>query len=336
MEFGSNGSVKTKVILQLSGLGLLMLVAMVAGLFVGSTNYSVWDTLSIIFGGKGSTDQQIFLNIRLPRILYAAAVGGGLSVSGAILQALLKNPLAEPYILGISSGAGFGAILALALGLGLVFMQAFSFLGAMTVLFVVFIIGKRFGEMDSNVMLLSGVMVGAFFSSAILVLMISLQDSLRTAVFWMMGNLSLAHPGALYFILPGVILITIYLTLISNQLNALALGNDTAKSLGVNVNFIINTSYILTGLLISGLVASSGIIGFVGLLIPHLCRLLFGADNRVIVPASFFTGAIYLTLCDAIARTIAAPTEVPIGAVTAFIGAPIFIYLLRKRFNIIK
>ena len=113
MELSNSGSLKTKVILQLSGLGLLMVAAMVAGMFVGSTNYSVWDTLSIIFGGKGSTDRQIFLDIRLPRVLYAAAVGGGLSVSGAILQALLKNPLAEPYILGISSGAGFGAILAL-------------------------------------------------------------------------------------------------------------------------------------------------------------------------------------------------------------------------------
>lgn len=333
----SSYSLKARVIFQLTILFLLMVLAMIAGLFVGSADVPISEGLSVLFGGAGSeAARQIILEIRLPRVLYAAIVGGGLSVSGAILQALLKNPLAEPYILGISSGAGFGAILSLSLGLGLVFMQAFSFLGAMAVLFAVFFIGKRFGALDSNVMLLSGVMVGAFFSSAILVLMITLQDSLRTAVFWMMGNLSLAQPGMLYFIIPVVLIITLYLTLISNKLNALALGADTAKSLGVNVPLVVNSSYILTGLMISALVSASGIIGFVGLLIPHLCRLIFGADNRIIVPASFFAGAFYLTLADAIARTIAAPTEIPIGAVTAFIGAPIFIYLLRKSFNIIK
>ena len=163
-----------------------------------------------------------------------------------------------------------------------------------------------------------------------------LNDSLRTAVFWLIGNLSLAQKENLKFVLPVTFLVSAILIINSNKYNILSLGNDTAKQLGVNASFLKNVTYILTSIMIGSLVSVSGIIGFVGLLVPHVCRMIFGLDNRIVLPASFFIGAAYLTLADTIARTIASPMELPVGAITAIIRAPIFIYLLRKKFYISK
>ena len=261
-------------------------------------------------------------------------MGGGLSIAGAVFQALLMNPLAEPYILGISSGGTFGAILSFLIGVSFIGTQLFSFAGALSVMILVFILGKRFGELEPNVLLLSGIMVGAFFSAAILLLMGLLNDSLRTAVFWLIGNLSIADKSNIVFVLPITLIVSTLLILQSNKYNVLSLGNDNAKQLGVNTTFLRNSTYILTSIMIGTLVSVSGIIGFVGLLVPHVCRMIFGVDNRIVVPASFFIGAAYLTLADTIARSIIAPAELPVGAVTALIGAPVFVYLLRKRFKV--
>jgi iron complex transport system permease protein len=177
-------------------------------------------------------------------------------------------------------------------------------------------------------------MVGAFFSAAILLMMGLLNDSLRTAVFWLIGNLSIADKSNVVFVLPITIVVSVVLILQSNKYNILSLGNENAKQLGINTTFLRNSTYILTSLMIGTLVSVSGIIGFVGLLVPHVCRMIFGVDNRIVVPASFFIGSAYLTLADTIARSIIAPAELPVGAVTALIGAPVFVYLLRKRFKV--
>jgi len=260
-------------------------------------------------------------------------VGGGLSIAGAVFQSLLMNPLAEPYILGISSGGTFGAILSFILGLSFVGTQFLAFAGSLTVMLIVFILGRRFGELEPNVLLLSGIMVGAFFSAAILLMMTLMNDSLRTAIFWLIGNLSLAEKSNLIFVLPITILTTGILILLSNKFNVISLGSDYAKQLGINTKLLRNSSYIITSIMIGTLVSVSGIIGFVGLLIPHICRMIFGNDNRIVFTSSFFIGASYLTIADTIARTIISPAELPVGAITALIGAPVFIYLLKKRLN---
>ncbi|MCX6151627.1 MAG: iron ABC transporter permease [Ignavibacteriales bacterium] len=317
---------------------LLFIVTIIAGtisLLVGSVSISLNDLFHLFFIGE-ATDltKQIVYEVRLPRVLLAIAVGGGLSVCGAVFQAILMNPLAEPYILGISSGAAFGAVLSMVIGAGFIATQVFSFLGAISVIFLVFLFGKRFGELEPNVMLLSGVMIGAFFSAVILVLVTFLNESLRTAVFWLMGHLSIADAKTSYFILPVSIIISFILSLNGQKYNVLSLGSATAQHLGINTSLLRNVTYILSSLLVGVLVSVSGIIGFVGLLIPHICRMIFGVDNRIVIPASFLIGASYLALADSIARVIIAPAEIPVGAITALIGAPIFIYLLRKRFKI--
>ena len=314
---------------------IITCISIIIGLSSGPVKIGIGDLLATLFSNNANqTFSQIIFEIRLPRILYAIAVGGGLSIAGAVFQAILMNPLAEPYILGISSGGTFGAVLSFLIGASFIGTQLFSFTGASIVMILVFLLGKRFGELEPNVLLLTGVMVGAFFSAAILLMMTLLNDSLRTAIFWFMGNLSIADKANLKFVLPITLIVSFILVLNSNKYNLLSLGADSAKQLGVNIKLFRNVTYLLTSLMIGVLVSVSGIIGFVGLLIPHICRMIFGVDNRIVLPASFFLGASYLILCDTLARTIISPSELPVGAVTAIIGAPVFVYLLRKRFNI--
>ena len=314
---------------------IITCISIIIGLSSGPVKIGIGDLLATFFSNNANqTFSQIIFEIRLPRILYAIAVGGGLSIAGAVFQAILMNPLAEPYILGISSGGTFGAVLSFLIGASFIGTQLFSFTGASIVMILVFLLGKRFGELEPNVLLLTGVMVGAFFSAAILLMMTLLNDSLRTAIFWLMGNLSIADKANLKFVLPITLIVSFILVLNSNKYNLLSLGADSAKQLGVNIKLFRNVTYLLTSLMIGVLVSVSGIIGFVGLLIPHICRMIFGVDNRIVLPASFFLGASYLILCDTLARTIISPSELPVGAVTAIIGAPVFVYLLRKRFNI--
>ncbi|MFC2134468.1 FecCD family ABC transporter permease [Bacteroidota bacterium] len=324
-------------LLKLFILFIITAAVSILGLLAGSVDVSISDIFNL-FTSKNfnGTISQIILEIRLPRVLLSIAVGGGLSVAGAVFQAMLMNPLAEPYILGISSGGTFGAILAMLLGIAFIWAQLFAFIGALCVMALVFVLGKRFGELEPNVMLLTGIMVGAFFSAAILMMMTMLGDSLRSAIFWLIGNLSLANPETIYYVLPTTIVISIILSLNGQKYNVLSMGSDNAKHLGVNTVFVKNSTYILASIMVGSIVSVSGIVGFVGLLVPHFCRMIFGVDNRIIVPASFFVGASYLVLADMLARSLISPAELPVGAVTALIGAPIFIYLLRKRFNLIK
>jgi len=327
----------SKLFIYILILSLILLLTILSALSIGSVTISFMDIIkSLISSGSESLYSDIIFKIRLPRIILALAVGGGLSAAGAVFQAILMNPLAEPYILGISSGGTFGAVLAMVLGLSFLGVQAFAFVGALIVIGIVFLIGKRFGELEPNVMLLSGVMVGAFFSAIILLMVNFLNESLRTAIFWLMGNLSLASGENVYYILGISVFISFVLSINSQKYNILSLGDEQAAHLGLDTKVLKTVTYISASLLVGTIVSVSGIIGFVGLIIPHLSRLIFGIDNRIIIPASFFIGSSYLILADTLARYIISPVEIPVGAVTAIIGAPIFIYLLRKRFNLIN
>lgn len=319
--------------------GVTIFILFVATIFIafvsiliGSTAISFYDFREILISQNAEKYLiNIFYEIRLPRILLAIAVGGGLSVAGAAFQALLMNPLAEPYILGISSGGTFGAMIAVLFGLSFFFVQLFSFAASLFIVFLVFLISRRFGVISPNSMILSGVMIGAFFSSMILVLVNYLDSSFRSAVFWLLGSLSMADKYSIYSVLIIVLIFSLFLILFARKMNLISLGDEQAFHLGVNVKKNRAYIYIVASIIVGSIVSVSGIIGFVGLIVPHATRLIFGSDNRKVLPFSFFIGAIFVLISDIIARTIFSPTEIPIGAVTAFVGSPVFIYLLKTR-----
>lgn len=318
--------------LKLSILFILLIIASIVSLQLGSVNISILEIFKLFVNSdNASSAKEIIFNIRIPRLLLAIGVGGGLSVAGAVFQALLMNPLADPYILGVSSGGSFGAVLALLLGLSFFFVQLFSIAAASVVIVLVFLIGHRFGRLEPNTLLLTGVMIGAFFSASILLMLTFLNNTLRTAIFWLVGNLAMADNFSAYYVVIFSILISIILSLFGYKLNLLAMGDEDSSNLGLNTKTVKSIIYLFASVLVGIIVSVSGIIGFIGLLIPHVVRMIFGTDNRIVVPASFLIGAIFLVLTDTIARIIILPSELPVGVVTAIIGAPSFIYLLKKR-----
>ena len=278
-------------------------------------------------------DRLIVIDIRLPRVLLALFVGAGLSVAGAVLQALLRNPLAEPYILGISSGGTMGTILAIALASGISHLvaPAASFAGSALVMVLVYAIAHRRGQLEPYTLLLAGVMVGAFFNALVLLTVAMFNQELRNAFLWLMGNLSGASMEALIIAGPLTFLATIPAFMYARQYNLIATGDETALQLGVDVRALRRKSYAIASVITGAVVSVSGVVGFVGLIIPHIVRMVFGPDHRLLLPASFILGGTFLVLADTLARTIIAPAEIPVGAVTAVIGAPVFIYLLRRR-----
>jgi iron complex transport system permease protein len=311
----------------------LLLVTLVA-LSIGSVPIPFTTVLAAMTGGDqvSPTEQAIIMEIRLPRVFLAIIVGAGLSVAGAVLQALLRNPLAEPYILGISSGGSMGAILAIALltGTAPYIVPIASFAGSSIVLVVVFAVAYRRGQLDPYTLLLSGVMVGAFFNAAILLTIAVFNQELRNAFLWLMGNLSAASMDAVLLVGPLLILGSAGAMMLSRQFNIIATGDDSALQLGVDVRALRRKSYLIASFLTGIVVSVSGVVGFVGLIVPHVCRMVFGPDHRLLLPASFLLGGTFLVLADLLARTVLAPAEIPVGAVTAAIGAPVFIYLLRR------
>jgi iron complex transport system permease protein len=275
----------------------------------------------------------IIFDLRLPRILLGVLVGGALSVSGASFQAMLRNPLADPFILGVSSGAAVGSALAtlLAPRLALI-MPLGAFLGALATIAAVYFLGRREGQLDSTTLLLGGIISASFLSAIVMFLTTTLAGrDLRGIVFWLMGDLSTPiQPGLEWILAVGLLagIGAIYTT--APDLNLLLTGEREAIHLGVDVTRVRLVVYVSASLLTALAVSASGTIGYVGLLVPHAVRLLFGADYRLLIPASALCGAIAIVLADTLARTVAAPTELPVGAMTAMAGAPVFIYLLRR------
>ena len=280
-------------------------------------------------------DQAILLNLRLPRALSSFFVGGGLALSGAIFQGLFRNPLADSYLLGISSGASLGAAAALVLGFTsplamFTGVSFFSFFGSLSALSLVFYFGSRDGHFSVFRLLLSGLGVGLFFSSLVAVLMIMAGEELRALIFFFMGGFSSSSWDAALVALglvPVSVLIACYY---SRELNVLLLGEETAQSSGVNTKFVQATYAILAAFLTSVSVSVAGLVGFVGLIVPHMVRMIFGADHRILFPFVFFVGGTFLVLCDTIAKVIIAPSELPVGVVTSLCGVPFFLYLLKK------
>jgi len=279
--------------------------------------------------------RDIVLQLRLPRILLGVLVGGGLALAGATFQALLRNPLAEPYILGISGGASVGAVTVLALGwagLGSWSLPLAAFAGALLAIVLVFRVATATGQaMDVRVLLLAGVVVAAFFSACVaFILSVSSARTVQSVVLWIMGSLANASwqsvlLAAVYTVPAAVVLIAL-----ARPLNLMAIGEETAHYLGADVEGVKRTALVIAALITAAGVAVAGVIGFVGLVVPHAIRLLIGSDHRALLPLSFLGGAAFLTLADLIARLALAPTEIPIGVITAFVGVPIFLVLLRR------
>ncbi len=320
-------------------LGVLFVVVVIS-LRMGAYPIGVTDIVMTLFKGAiGRTGEipsefsLVVFGLRLPRIALGILVGAALSTAGAGFQALLRNPLADPYVLGVSSGAALGAIVSLIV---LPFtpgaVQVAAFAGAAATITAVYFLGRRGRQLDSATLLLAGIVTASFLSAVIMFLMTILSSrDLRGMAFWLMGDLSSA---------PAVDLRWLYLVLViaagsiyttSSDLNLILTGEQEARHLGVNVKRVKLVVYVGASLLTGLAVSVSGAIGYVGLLVPHVMRMLFGTDYRLLIPASAIGGAIIVVAADLLARTIVAPTELPVGAMTAIAGAPVFIYLMRRR-----
>ncbi len=312
-----------------------MLLALVLGIRFGSVHLSTRAVIEALLGNGPEANRSILLEFRMPRVFLGILVGGGLAMAGAVFQALLKNPLAEPFILGISGGAGAGAVLVLALGLasaGAGILPLAAFAGALLAILLVFGVASAADRsVDVRVLLLAGVVVGSFFTAVIaFILSLSEARAVRSAVLWMMGSLAGGTWEDVAVVAAYTIPSALVLLGLARSLNLLAVGEETAAYLGTDVERVKRIAYGVASLITAAGVAVAGIIGFVGLVVPHAIRLLVGSDQRALLPLAFLAGAAFLTLADLAARVTLAPREIPIGVITAFLGVPLFLILLRR------
>ena len=315
-------------------LAVLAVALLPAGLFLGSVPLAPGEVLAVLTGGGTGAHRDILLQIRMPRILLGSVLGGGLALAGATFQALLRNPLAEPYILGVSGGAAVGAVAVLALGLttlGSWTLPVAAFGGALLAIVLVFRVATATGRaLDVRVLLLAGVVVGAFFGAVIaLILAVSDARTVRSAVLWMMGTLYGASWRDVLVVTAYSAPMVVLILGLARPLNTLSVGEETALYLGTDVERV-KLAFGAASLITAAGVAVAGVIGFVGLVVPHALRLVVGSDHRVLLPLSFLLGAVFLTSADVAAQALLAPTEIPIGVVTALVGVPIFLVLLRR------
>jgi iron complex transport system permease protein len=338
-----------RVFLQCLVLVVILFVVVVVALKFGAVPVSLYalgrDLLHVIFGQSSQISSDyglIVVNIRLPRILLGIIVGASLSVAGTSFQALLRNPLADPYVLGVSSGAALGSILALIAephlslspALAALLTPMGAFLGAAATITAVYFLGRREGQIDSTTLLLGGVITASFLSAVIMFLMTTLSGNLRGLAFWLMGDLSTPLQKSVYWFLAIGFFVAagaIYTT--AADLNLLLAGEKEAMHLGVDVPRVRLVVYIAASLLTGLAVSVSGAVGYVGLIVPHVMRLIFGSDHRTLLPTAALGGAIAVVAADTLARTVVAPAELAVGAVTAIVGAPLFIYLLRRKLS---
>ncbi|PYT79671.1 MAG: iron ABC transporter [Acidobacteria bacterium] len=337
-----------KIFFQCFVLLIILFFVVIVALKFGAVPVSLYalgrDLLRVLLGQSSqiSSDYGLIIqNIRMPRIILGIIVGASLSVAGTSFQALLRNPLADPYVLGVSSGAALGAIvsliaephLALPPGFEVLLTPLCAFVGAALTVTAVYFLGRRQGQIDSNTLLLGGVITASFLSAIIVFLMSTVNSSnTRGMVFWLMGNLSTSFQKSIYWFLAGGFFIAagvIYGT--ANDLNILLSGEKEAMHLGVDVRRVRFVVYIAASLLTGLAVSVSGAVGYVGLIVPHVMRFIFGSDHRTLLPTAALGGAIAVVIADTLARIVVAPNELPVGAVTAVVGAPLFIYLLRRR-----
>ena len=308
---------------------LLLALCLALGVAIGGVPLSFPDLWS--GQGQGGETARLLASLRFPRVALAAIVGGCLALAGAALQALLKNPLADPFLLGTSGGAATGAALAALAGLSPLLSPAAAFAGAVLASFGVAALARRRGRLDLQRLLLAGLIANAFFSALLLlVFSVASGEAARTMLFWMMGSLSDATTGKAAALLPYAAAAGAVLLLSASRLNLFAVGEENAAALGVDTERSKRIVFLAASLLTGAAVAFAGVIGFVGLLVPHAARAVAGNDQRVLLPVSALCGAALLVAADALARTAFAPAELPIGAVTAAIGAPLFAWLLLR------
>jgi len=321
--------------------GTMLLLAVACMLYSGMTGsipvatHELPAALGELFAGRPQSLAASLLELRAGRAIVAFATGGALALAGVLMQALLRNPLADPYILGISAGASVGALGALLLMCAAATVDAAALCGAVTVSMLLYVLARRdlrngtAAEGGSSLLLLTGVIVSSLCMALItLMLSIAPEGRLRSMVFWMIGDLA----GAPVRLLPWLVLggALLFAMRCARSMNVLALHAEGAVALGVRVGALRKGLFLVSGLLTASAVTSAGSVGFVGLIVPHACRFAFGPDHRVLIPASVLAGGSFLVLCDTLARTVVAPQQLPVGAVTALIGAPVFLYQLHR------
>ena len=305
------------------------LVSLLWALIAGEVSVPFAELLGVLAGDRGSFSASIILELRLPRALAAFACGGLLATAGALMQVLLRNPLADPYILGISGGAAVGALGAITLGAATFWVDASAFAGALAAMLVVFGLAHGDGSWTQTRLLLTGVIVAAGCGAAVsLMLALAPDTRVMSMLFWMMGDASAAaRPW------PALVVLALALVAVmpfARDLNVLARGELSARALGVRVGHLRVALYVLASLLTATSVTLVGSVGFVGLVVPHLVRLVLGNDQRVLIPAAALAGGTLLTLADTAARTVIAPQQLPVGVLTALIGVPVFLFLLSR------
>ena len=331
-------SLRRRLAVSVAGFGGLALTAIVLGPLVGSTSISLRRAFDASIPFADNVDAQIFFVARLPRTLAGALVGGTLAAAGVVFQGLLRNPLATPFTLGVSSGAALGAMLAITFGwtlgsLGLPAVPVASFAGSIGAVAIVYMLSRaRHGGLSTNTLLLAGVTMNAFFSALILFVQYfaDFADTYRT-LRWLMGDLDVSAYQPLVAALPLLAVSFALFAWLARPLNLLSLGVDSAETHGLEVRRAQRVAFFSASLATGAAVSIGGPIGFVGIIVPHIVRTLVGSDHRVVLPASVLFGAAFLVGCDILSRTLMAPVELPVGIITALIGGPFFLWLLVRR-----
>lgn len=315
---------------------VLLAVSLLYAAATGAVKISAAEIIEILTKRIDTVNASILIDIRLPRVLLAAVIGAGLAAVGGVMQSIFKNPLVDSYTLGMSSGAALGAVISIVTGMNVSVMGiettgVFAFAGAVLTLFFVYSLAYTKSRMSINSLLLAGVAVSYFLSSVISFLMLLNNDKIEHIVFWTMGSLSMATWNELYlstvFILPSLAVLIYY----TRELNILVMGEEAAHHLGINITALKNILLVTCALIVGIVVSTGGTIAFLGLVAPHITRLVIGSDNKLVIPYSALLGAILLVLSDTAGRVLIQPVEIPVGVMTSIMGGPFFIFLLRKQ-----
>lgn len=328
-------------------LAALLVVVMAFSITSGASDASVWNLISALFGNEGaisSRDYTIITAVRLPRMLLGMFIGAGLAVSGLIMQGLFRNPLADPGLVGVSAGASLGAVSIIVIGgtvlapltalLGIYSLQIFAFLGGLATTFTLYIVATRSGQTAMATMLLAGIAIAAFAGAITGVFIYVANDAqLRDVTFWGLGSLAGSNWTKVWASLPIIGAAIVGALFLSDGLNRMALGEASARHLGLDIQRFKISSIVIVAAATGASVAVSGGIGFVGIVVPHILRLIIGPNHKYLIPASILLGASFLLIADAVARTIVAPAELPIGIITAAVGGPFFLWVLLTRRN---
>ncbi len=308
---------------RLALLFLLLIIAVFFALVKGAVNISAADLFL--------KENRVILNMRLLRILTAILAGSGLAVSGIVLQAILRNQLAEPYLLGTSSGAGLAAVVAMVLGVSSVYMPLAAFLGAVLSIILVYSLAREGNRISDKSLILSGVIVSIAFSAVIIFLVsISGEKSLHEISWWLWGSMAVYDGWLVFMVSIPVLLGVAAIYFFSQDLNAIIMGEEEAMHLGIEVQKVKKILILVTALITASLICICGIIGFVGLIIPHIMRRIVGPNHQVLIPATCLAASIFMVVCDCLSRFLFSPVEIPIGVITAMIGAPVFIILSKR------